>query len=283
MKHSPIRCGKSLSRGRSSSSLMLAVRREVWGELRRYRMFSCSLGGLSHTYLPVWDSFSTSELLEQVSTLETSALTLLQWKMLGEFGFGTHHSVGHSGERILLDSEGDDGEEGLVINRGIEVEGVEEQKMEEKNAVEIWFTLEGGGSVKVIIGLRDRLDGSFKPSILLFRLHLSLDDPEATYLGRPWSVALQRLGLAEQQVLHMQTTTLEYLGVVGGRREDSEHCTYLPRYIRRPGERQTKSGGGDQSPSSLSSPPPGVLPGGRGLLPGLATLSAPESSVWSRH
>ena len=57
----------------------------------------------------------------------------------------------------------------------------------EEEVLEVTFPLEGGGVVRVLLGLRDKL-------------HLASDDPEATYLGRPWPAALATLGLTEKQV-----------------------------------------------------------------------------------
>ena len=39
-------CGKMLRRGRSCSSLMKTARKEVWQELRRYRIWRMDLAGM---------------------------------------------------------------------------------------------------------------------------------------------------------------------------------------------------------------------------------------------
>ena len=65
-------------------------------------------------------------------------------------------------------------EGGVVINRGLGEEGDKAVDCMDKEGevVEVTFPLEGGGVVRVVVGLWDRL-------------HLAFDDPEATYLGRP--------------------------------------------------------------------------------------------------
>ena len=63
------RCGKALLRGRSSTPLMATARKQVWNELKRYRAWNCKLNGLSHKYLPVWESFDHSEITEQWSKM----------------------------------------------------------------------------------------------------------------------------------------------------------------------------------------------------------------------
>ena len=159
--------GKGLSRGRSTSPLLTAVRKEVWQELRRlktrntlqvkifsrYRMYGVRLEGLHHSYLPVSDTFGGSEIFQL-------------WRQLPTFGFDQHHTFNkHPVKKdiLLLDSEGKLGE-GVVINRGIgEVESEKEVEQLDEEVVELFFPLEGGHVVRARVGLHDKLDGKVRP------------------------------------------------------------------------------------------------------------------------
>ena len=162
--------GKGLSRGRSTSPLLAAVRKEVWQELRRwnaplpnryhassktfgkifarYRMYGVRLEGLHHSYLPISDTFGGSEIFQL-------------WRQMSTFGFDQHHTFNkHPVKKtvLLLDSKGDLGE-GMVMNRGIgEVESEKEVAQVDKEVVDLFFPLEGGLVVRARLGLNDKLD-----------------------------------------------------------------------------------------------------------------------------
>ena len=201
--------GKGLSRGRSTSPLLTAVRKEVWQELRRlktpsetfgkicsrYRMYGVRLEGLHHSYLPVSDTFGGSEIFQL-------------WRQLPTFGFDQHHTFNkHPVKKdiLLLDSKGTLGE-GVVMNRGIgEVELDKEVEQQNEGVVELFFPLEGGFIVRARVGLQDKLDAKVRSVFNCdcswngFVFEVSLKD--STWLGENLEEALGRRGLTVGQVL----------------------------------------------------------------------------------
>ena len=122
-------------------------------------MYGVRLEGLQHSYLPIYDTFGGSEILEL-------------WKQLPNFGFDQHHTFKKHPDKkdiMLVDSMGKLGE-GVVMNRGIgEANNDKEDKeqLDEREVIELFFPLEGGSVGRARVGLRDKLDGKVR---LVFKI-----------------------------------------------------------------------------------------------------------------
>merc|ERR1719225_2506054 len=84
--------GKTLKRGRSCSALMQKARKEVWQELRRYRIWKVDLPGVRHKYLNIWNNFLGSELMDQ-------------WRRLKDFNHEENFVCKANGDSVIINSE----------------------------------------------------------------------------------------------------------------------------------------------------------------------------------
>ena len=176
------RCGKTLGRGRSSTSVMLAARKQVWSELRRYRTWDVPLRGVTHKYLPVWESFDNSEIVGQ-------------WSIMNDF-YSENASVRKGNENVvILDSSLMETKvkTGFSINEGMvceEKSTLHDQKLDDlacgEDVANMYYPTKLK-IVRVMVGLCDNL-------------HLHYKNENATFLGKPWKEALEKLGLTDDQV-----------------------------------------------------------------------------------
>ena len=170
-------CGKTLRRGRSSSSLMMSARREVWTELRRYRIWALSLTGLVHKYLSVWNSFLGSELVEQ-------------WRRLPSLSLGDVFVSGKTETQLMIDCSCSQSGARLTINCGL---GGDQSPaplstlLPEDDIVSVCYPTRDHGPVTVLFSQKDDLFKNYQ-------------EPGATLLGRPWTEMLAKFGLSEEQV-----------------------------------------------------------------------------------
>ena len=170
-------CGKTLKRGRSSSGLMTAARREVWAELRRYRIWALSLTGLTHKYLSVWQSFQGSELVEQ-------------WRRLPDLSVDKLSVSRRTESRLFIDCSPDDSRANLMINSGVAGGAKTSEPCKftgEEDIVSVCYPTRDHGLVTVIFSQRDELWKNHK-------------EPGATFLGRPWTETLAKFCLSEEKV-----------------------------------------------------------------------------------
>ena len=168
-------CGKTLRRGRSTSEVMVAARREVWSELRRYRIWALELPGLNHKYLSVWQSFHHSELVDQ-------------WRRLPDL-FSEQFSLARKTEsELIIDSAGR--VEGSVLNINAGMSDCPETPyafLPEDEIVCVSYPTLDHGTVPVVFSQKDDLFKHYK-------------EPGATFLGKPFREILTRLSLAEDEV-----------------------------------------------------------------------------------
>ena len=170
------KCGKTLRRGRSSSQLMLTARKEVWNELRRYRIWNLQLSGVNHKYLNIWNSFDGSELMEQ-------------WRKMKSLLHHENVISSSKDDKILIDSNCQSISYSLLYNCGINnCQSVEDPKVETKcHLVNICYPTLDFGYVNVVLAETDDLHKNFK-------------DEGATYLGMTWDEVFEKLNFSEDDV-----------------------------------------------------------------------------------
>lgn len=170
------KCGKTLSRGRSACQAMLAARKLVWTEMRRFRIQETVLAGLEHRYLPPRQSLADSELLAQLRSIPP-------------FSYRNHSLVGVNGDTVVIDAVlQSPGTRSLVYGRVDRAGREVDQRLLNlcKNPVEIVYQVENQ-PVAVIFSIKDSIFQHYK-------------DPGATFLGLPWTDALEALNLTEEMV-----------------------------------------------------------------------------------
>ena len=168
-------CGKTLRRGRSSSDVMVAARREVWSELRRYRIWALELPGLSHKYLSVWQSFLQSDLLDQ-------------WTRLPDLA-SQHFSLARHTERKLVIDSASTVEGSMVdINSGMSDCPQSPYTFQpEDDIVSVSYPTRDHGTVPVVFSQKDDLFKHYQ-------------EPGASFLGKPFREILAKFSLREEEV-----------------------------------------------------------------------------------
>jgi len=172
------KCGKTLSRGRSSSTAMGAARRQVWLELRRYEMKVGRIKGLRHQYLGVVGAMRESELLSG-------------WKVTNQFSYGTASTLCVSDGFLIMDSVLRDTKnvgkrDGVLMGAGLD-DDVEDDIFASCDVAQLNYPLMNCQTVKITFGLDDDL-------------FMNYCDKDATFLGEPWKIVLDKLGLDAESI-----------------------------------------------------------------------------------
>ena len=168
-------CGKTLRRGRSSSDLMVAARREVWSELRRYRIWALELPGLNHKYLSVWQSFQQSELVEQ-------------WRRLPDLHSAQFCISRKTESKLSIDSACTIEAGRLNINSGMsDCPQSPFTFLPEDDIVCVSYPTLDHGTVPVVFSQKDDLFKHYK-------------EPGASFLGKPFKEVLTTFSLTEDEV-----------------------------------------------------------------------------------
>ena len=162
-------CGKTLRRGRSSSDLMVAARREVWSELRRYRIWALELPGLNHKYLSVWQSFQQSELVEQ-------------WRRLPDLHSAQFCISRKTESKLSIDSACTIEAGRLNINSGMSDPQSPYTFLPEDDIVCVSYPTLDHGTVPVVFSQKDDLFKHYK-------------EPGASFLGKPFREILATFSL----------------------------------------------------------------------------------------
>jgi len=173
------RCGKTLSRGRSSSPSMGAARRQVWLELRRYEMKVGRMKGLRHQYLGIVGRLGETELVTG-------------WEKAKEFSHGMANTLNKSEGCLIMDSvlRGVDKtctRRGVLMGAGMDDDAAGDDVLAPCDVAELSYPLVNRQTIKITIGLEDDL-------------YLNYCNNGARFLGEPWHVQLERLGLDPESV-----------------------------------------------------------------------------------
>ena len=174
------KCGKTLKRGRSSSSLMVTARKEVWSELRRYRIWSKPLQNVTHKYLNICNSVCDSELLDQ-------------WRMLKPLHLNDSVVARNSVNNIMIDCQTRDDMNNcsLQINQGLSARSDDVVNKIVTAGVEdlvvINYPTLHHGVIQVVFSAGDDLNKV-------------VDMYKGTFLGLTWSDALKLINKSEDEV-----------------------------------------------------------------------------------
>ena len=164
-----------MRRGRSSSDVMVAARREVWSELRRYRIWAPTLPGLKHKYLSVWQSFQHSELVDQ-------------WRRLPDQHSDQFSLARKTESKLIIDSSSTIEGSALDINSGMSnCPQSAYTLLPEDDIVSVSYPTQDHGTVPVVFSQKDDLFKNYKES-------------GASFLGKPYREILAKFSLTEDQV-----------------------------------------------------------------------------------